>query len=88
MGAFERITVSVPVEMAAALRQSVEDGQYVTESDIVRDALDEWQRVRERRDAKIASVREALEKAQQGPWMTEEEAFARIEATLARHERV
>ena len=87
MGAFEKITVSVPVEMAAALRQSVEDGQYVTESDIVRDALNEWRRVRERRDAKLRWVRDALEKADKGPWLSEDEVFRRLEATIARYDQ-
>lgn len=87
MGAFEKITVSVRAEMAAALRQSVEEGRYLTESEIVRDALDDWARARADEQAKIQKLRDALVKADQGPWFSEEEAFAELEITIAQHDR-
>ena len=79
MGGFERITVSVSSELAAALRQSVADGQYVTESEIVRDALDEWARSRTKARARLERLREELAKADEGPWYSEEEAFGQLE---------
>lgn len=87
LGAFEKITISVPAEMAAALRQSVEDGHYVTESEIVRDALGDWARTRAAEHAKLDKLRTALVEADKGSWFSEDEAFALVEDTIARHER-
>lgn len=87
MDAFEKITISVPTEMATALRHSIEDGDYLTESEIVRDPLDDWARARAAERAKIGEVRDALVRADQGPWFSEDEAFAAIEDPIARHDR-
>jgi antitoxin ParD1/3/4 len=43
MGKLERITITVPEEMAARLRAAVESGQYATTSEVVREALRDWQ---------------------------------------------
>ena len=47
MSAVERISVTLPAEMAAALRQTVEGGQYASASEVVREALREWSRRRD-----------------------------------------
>ena len=80
MGAFEKITVSVPSETAAAMRQSVADGHYVTESDIVGAALADWTRSCEKAKAQSEWLREQLAEADEGPFYSEEEAFAMLEA--------
>jgi antitoxin ParD1/3/4 len=87
MGAFEKITISIPSEMAAALRESVEDGQYLTEGEIVRNALDDWVRSRVRAKARLQRLREELVKADEGPWYSEEEVSARLEASFAAREQ-
>ena len=39
MSKLERITVTMPAEMAARLRAAVERGEYATTSEVVREAL-------------------------------------------------
>lgn len=42
MAKLERITVTMPQEMAARLRAAVERGEYATTSEVVREALRDW----------------------------------------------
>ena len=42
MSKLERITVTMPAEMAARLRAAVERGEYATTSEVVREALRDW----------------------------------------------
>ncbi len=52
MSTIERMTITLPAEMAATLRQTVAGGEYASASEVVREALREWARHRdaERRD--------------------------------------
>jgi Arc/MetJ-type ribon-helix-helix transcriptional regulator len=52
MPAVERMTVTMPAEMAETLRRTVAGGEYASTSEVVREALREWTRSRdaERRD--------------------------------------
>lgn len=43
----ERLTVTLPAELAQAIRAAVAHGDYATSSDVVRDALAEWARNRD-----------------------------------------
>ncbi|ARP97596.1 CopG family transcriptional regulator [Bordetella genomosp. 13] len=43
----ERLTITMPAEMAASLKQAVEDGEYASTSEVVREALREWKIRRE-----------------------------------------
>lgn len=40
--AIERMTITMPAEMAATLRQTVAGGDYASTSEVVREALREW----------------------------------------------
>ena len=39
MSTIERMTITVPSEMAAILRQSVDGGEYASTSEVVREAI-------------------------------------------------
>ena len=43
MGKVERITVELPEELVAAVRAAVSSGDYSTASEVVREALCDWQ---------------------------------------------
>lgn len=43
----ERLTVTMPAEMAAAVKQAVDDGEYASTSEVVREALREWKKRRQ-----------------------------------------
>lgn len=84
MSNVERVTVTVSADQAALLRHTVEDGEYASTSEIVREALREWTRKRdqERRDVEVlrALVREGMES---GPGIPAEEVFAELQARFA-----
>ncbi|HWK40904.1 MAG TPA: ribbon-helix-helix domain-containing protein [Croceibacterium sp.] len=60
MGKLERITVTMPEEMAAKLREAVESGGYATTSEVVREALRDWSDHQERRQVAINRIRDLV----------------------------
>jgi len=84
MANVERVTVTVSAEQAAILRHTVEDGEYASTSEIVREALRDWTRKRdnELRDLEVlrAAIREGLHS---GPGIPAEEVFAELRARFA-----
>jgi antitoxin ParD1/3/4 len=38
----ERLTITMPAEMAVTIKQAVEGGEYASTSEVVREALREW----------------------------------------------
>lgn len=89
MGAIERLTITVPVEMAATLRASVEGGEYASTSEVIREAVRDWTRARdaERRelDELRALIREGMES---GPSISADQVFAELrEKIIARRDQ-
>jgi antitoxin ParD1/3/4 len=68
MSKLERITVTMPAEMAAKLRAAVEEGSYATSSEIVREAVRAWVEKEERREAALSAFRAENEKGLAGPF--------------------
>jgi antitoxin ParD1/3/4 len=68
MAKLERITVTMPEEMAAKLRAAVEAGEYATTSEIVREAMRDWIDQQERREAALIKFRQEIEKGLAGPF--------------------
>ena len=68
MSKLERITVTMPAEMAAKLRAAVDEGSYATSSEIVREALRAWVDKEERREAALSHFRAEIEKGLAGPF--------------------
>jgi len=66
MGKLERITVTMPEEMAAKLREAVESGKYATTSEIVREALRGWNEHQERQQAALERIRGLIAEAEEG----------------------
>lgn len=74
MGAIEHLTISLPAEMVARLRDRVRAGEFADESAVIEDAL---------ADAEAIQLAEAL-----APLMSDEEAdqWVRTEVTAALEE--
>ncbi len=83
MAKLERITVTMPEEMAAKLRAAVDAGSYATTSEIVREALRDWSDYQDRRQAAVERLKEMVEEARAGPSYPAEEVFAEIRALVA-----
>lgn len=84
MPAVERLTITMPVDMAETLRQTVAGGEYASASEVVREALRDWTRNRdtERRDLEMlrAAIRVGLDS---GPGIPADQVFAELRARYA-----
>jgi antitoxin ParD1/3/4 len=58
----QKVSVALTGEQVAAMKQAVETGEYATTSEIVREALREWQWKRELREEELEQLRAAWEK--------------------------
>lgn len=82
MGKLERITVTMPEEMAERLRAAVERGEYATTSEVVREALRGWGDEREKQEARRRWLRSEIEKGLAGPFYPAEEVFSELRQRL------
>ncbi|WP_427968812.1 ribbon-helix-helix domain-containing protein [Altererythrobacter sp.] len=83
MSRLERITITMPEEMAAKLRAAVERGEYATTSEVVREALRDWSDEQERRADAVERVKQMVEEAEAGPSYPAEQVFAEIRQFVA-----
>lgn len=84
MSNIERITVTVSSGMAATLRHTVEDGEYATTSEIVREALREWARKRDQELQQLSTLRALIHEGDEsGPGLPAEEVFAELRNVIA-----
>lgn len=84
MPAVERMTITVPAEMAETLRQTVAGGEYASTSEVVREALRDWTRRRDAERQDLETLREAIRAGlDSGPGIPAEEVFADLRARYA-----
>ncbi len=57
MVAVEKISIALTPDMAAMLRQVVADGEYVSTSEIIRDALRDWKNKRTHHNKALQELR-------------------------------
>ncbi|WP_186200325.1 ribbon-helix-helix domain-containing protein [Burkholderia gladioli] len=57
----ERLTITMPPEMAGAIRQAVEDGDYASTSEVVREALREWKTRRKLMLGELAELKAEID---------------------------
>jgi antitoxin ParD1/3/4 len=57
MADIERLTITMPVEMAAVVKQAVDTGDYASSSEVVRAALRDWKLKRTLQLEELASLR-------------------------------
>ncbi|MCQ9156977.1 ribbon-helix-helix domain-containing protein [Acidomonas methanolica] len=85
MSTIERMTITVPSEMAAILRQSVDGGEYASTSEVVREALREWMRRRDSDRRDLDTLREAIRLGDEsGSSIPAETVFAELRDVIAR----
>jgi antitoxin ParD1/3/4 len=84
MGKLERITVTLPEEMATRLRSAVDSGEYATASEVVREALRDWTSQQEQRRAALEGLRKSIDEAMKGPFLDGPTAMARLRTRVVR----
>lgn len=84
MSTIERLTITVPAEMAAAVRLAVETGGYASTSEVIREALRDWTRHHDTERRELESLREAIRVGfNSGPGLPAEEVYAELHAVIA-----
>ncbi|HTU33702.1 MAG TPA: type II toxin-antitoxin system ParD family antitoxin [Candidatus Acidoferrum sp.] len=63
MASIGKISIALPPEMVAIVRQAVEAGEYASSSEVVRDALRDWTHKRDLRRQGIEELRRVWQQA-------------------------
>ncbi|HTT99187.1 MAG TPA: ribbon-helix-helix protein, CopG family [Rhizomicrobium sp.] len=58
----ERLTITLPADMAATVRNAVGDGGYASSSEVVREALRDWKVKRAQQDRELAALKADVRK--------------------------
>jgi antitoxin ParD1/3/4 len=61
MGDIERMTITLTAEMARAIKHAVKVGDYASSSEVVREALRDWQYKRRLREGELEQLRADVE---------------------------
>jgi antitoxin ParD1/3/4 len=62
MSSIERMTITMPADMAAVVKAAVDAGDYASTSEVVRDALREWKTRRAVQLQEIAALKADIDK--------------------------
>ncbi len=57
MSTIERLTVTMPADMAAMIRAAVDEGEYASTSEVIRESLRDWKLKRALRLQEFASLK-------------------------------
>lgn len=57
MGAIERLTITLPADMAGLVKGAVDEGDYASTSEVIREALRDWKLKRELRLHQLAELK-------------------------------
>lgn len=81
MPTVERMTITMPAELAETLRQTVAGGEYASTSEVVREALREWTRRRDAERQDLEALRAAIRAGlDSGPGLPADQVFAELRA--------
>lgn len=77
----EKISIALPPEMATLVRQAVETGEYASSSEVIRDALRDWNHKRRLREQGVDELRHVWQQARDDPRpaVAAEEVLDRLE---------
>jgi antitoxin ParD1/3/4 len=81
MASVEKISIALPPEMVALLRQAVDTGEYSSSSEVVRDALRDWTQKRNLRQQGVEELRQVRQQAieDRKPGVPVEDVLDRLE---------
>jgi antitoxin ParD1/3/4 len=81
MPSIEKISIALPPEMVAQVRQAVETGEYASSSEVVREALRDWTQKRSLRRQGIEELRQLWQQVldNKAPGVPVEEVLDRLE---------
>lgn len=84
MSVIERMTITMPTEMATILRQTVAGGEYASTSEVVREALREWSRHRDAERRDLEALREVIRAGEEsGASIPAEQVFSELRQMIS-----
>jgi antitoxin ParD1/3/4 len=77
----EKISIALPPEMVASLRKAVDGGEYASSSEVVREALRDWNHKRQLQQNGVEELRRVWQAAREknGPYVPADEVMDRLE---------
>lgn len=83
MSVIERMTITMPAEMAAMLKATVAEGQYASTSEVIREALRDWARARAAEQRGLEALRAAIQAGDDsGPSVSAADVYADLRALI------
>lgn len=81
MATIEKISIALPHEMVAVVREAVDTGEYASSSEVVRDALRDWKQKRNLRQQGIEELLQVWQQAMadKRPGVPVEDVLDRLE---------
>lgn len=81
MSSIEKISVALPPEILASVREAVATGEYTSSSEVICEALSDWSHKRQLLPASVHHLREIWEQARtdQAPGLPVDEVMKRLE---------
>jgi antitoxin ParD1/3/4 len=81
MASIEKISVALPKEIVSAVREAVDNGDYASSSEVIREALRDWTYKRNLRERGLEELRHVWKQAMDddSPGVSPEEVFNRLE---------
>lgn len=81
MPTVDKISIALPPEMVALVRQAVETGEYASSSEVVRDALRDWTHKRQLQQNGITELRQIWQEAREknAPYVPADDVMERLE---------
>jgi antitoxin ParD1/3/4 len=84
MGAIERLTITVPAEMAATVKAAVASGDYASTSEVVREALRAWTKAQDAERRELDDLRALIRAGlDSGPSRPVDSVFAELRAKFS-----
>ncbi len=82
----EQLSITLPAEMVAVIKEQVEAGRYASTSDMLRAAMKRWMRDEEEHADRIAEIRAEIAEAiaDPRPSLTPDEVKERLDARARR----
>jgi antitoxin ParD1/3/4 len=82
----EKLSITLPTEMVAVIKQQVDAGRYASTSDVLRAAMSRWMRDEEDHAERIAAIRAEIAEsiADPRPSLTAAEVRERLDARARR----
>lgn len=62
MSEIERLTITLPAEMAATVKEAVDEGNYASSSEVIREALRDWKMKRALQGQELAAMKADIDR--------------------------